>query len=322
MKKLLFVGHDLKFANFLIDYYSKHNEYEVKVDKWGGHNIHDEQRSIECLEWADIIFCEWGLGNAVWYSNNKKENQKMIVRMHAQERKTEYPKQFNIKNIDYFIAVSPYIYEELYRIFKLPREKMKMIYNQVDVKKFNINKVKEANYNLGIVGILPKLKRIDRAIDILEGLNDIENKYRLFVKSKLPSEIDWILKNEEQNLYYEKVFSRINESRYKDKIIFDSYDDNMPDWFEKVGVILSTSEFESFHLAPMEGMASGAYPVIFNWEGSDTVYKDDWIVNEVGEAIAKIRNMENIKNNRDYIIEYVKTYYDKEKILKEYEEFI
>ncbi len=79
MKKynILFAGHDLKFAQPLIKFFQESSNFLVKIDKWEGHNIHNEQQSFDCLEWADIIICEWGLGNAVWYSNHKKKSSKI-----------------------------------------------------------------------------------------------------------------------------------------------------------------------------------------------------------------------------------------------------
>jgi hypothetical protein len=41
--------------------------------------------------------------------------------------------------------------------------------------------------------------------------------------------------------------------------------------------VLSTSDDESFHLAPAEGMASGAVPALLPWEGSDRIYDRRWI---------------------------------------------
>ena len=64
--------------------------YSIQVDEWTGHELHDPQRSKNLLEWADIIFCEWLLGNAVWYANNKKDHQKLIVRLHRFELTTKY----------------------------------------------------------------------------------------------------------------------------------------------------------------------------------------------------------------------------------------
>src|SRR4051794_13875322 len=118
--KMVFAGHDLKFAKLIINYLDKTGRFEIRLDEWSGHNVHDEQQSKECLDWADIIVCEWGLGNAVWYSSRKRPEQKLIVRMHLQEVDTIYPKQFDMENIDAIIAISPFVYEEFYRVFKIP----------------------------------------------------------------------------------------------------------------------------------------------------------------------------------------------------------
>lgn len=322
MKKILFAGHDLKFAKFIIEYFESKEEYSIKIDNWLGHNIHDESKSIELLEWADIIFCEWGLGNAVWYSNNKKENQKLIVRMHLQERETAYPQKFNDDNIDIYIAISPYIYEEFSRICKIPRNKMKMIYNIVDCEILELDKLADINFNLGIIGIIPMRKRLDRAINILSKLYEIDNRYKLFIKGKMPHEVDWISKNEEESDYYKKLMDRISKSPFKDNVIFEQYGDNIGIWLQKIGYVLSTSDFESFHLAPMEGAASGACPMVLNWEGSDTIYKNEWIFNNEDEIVDKIIEINKNGIDREKIKDYVKNNFDKKVILKEYEKLI
>lgn len=322
MKKLLFAGHDLKFAKFLIDHYSNEDNYEVKIDKWQGHNIHNEDISRELLEWADIIFCEWGLGNAVWYSQNKKEYQKLIVRMHLQERDTQYPKNFNYDNIDKIITISPYIYEEMYRVFKLPRDKMVMIYNNVNTDLFNKIKKGDYKYNLAIVGILPRRKRLDLAVDIIEKLVAKDKRYKLFIKGKHPNDIAWIKNKEEEKKYYDEVFNRIENSKLKDNIVFEDYTDNIAEWFTKIGFTLSTSDFESFHLAPMEGMASGAYPIIFNWDGCTTIYKNEWIVNSVDEAVDRIINYNAGNEETNELKKYVEDNFGLKTILSEYKNIL
>ncbi len=320
MKNILFAGHDFKFAKFIIDHFNNKPEYNIEIDKWEGHNKHDEAKSMELLKWADIIFCEWGLGNAVWYSNKKKKNQKLIVRMHRQELKTIYPTKFNIKNIDTVIAISPYIYEEFSRVFKIPRSKMKMIYNMVDFKKLQNTKTEGYEYNLGIVGILPKLKRLDRAINIFEKLYEKDSNYKLYIKGKLPSEVSWVVNDKEQITYYNDLFEKISKNKFSDNIIFDGFGDDIDVWLKKIGYVLSTSDLESFHLAPMEGAASGACPMILNWDGADTIYENEWIFNSEDEIVNKIININKVGIDTDKIKKYVKENFDKEDILKEYEE--
>lgn len=277
--KIVFAGHDLKFLKHTIAHFENHSSYDVEIDQWKGHNNHDPERSKKLRDWADIVFCEWGLGNAVWYSRNKREGQKLVVRMHLQERETDYPSQFNIENIDRFIAISPYIFEEFSRACKIPRNKMTMIYNMIDTKALNQPKenLKELNYTLGVCGVLPSRKRLDKAVDILEILWSIDKRYKLYVKSKLPSDLPWMKNRPEEMKYFENLFDRIERAPWGKNVIFEKHGDDMDEWFRKIGYVLSTSDFESFHLAPMEGMATGSIPVVLNWRGSETIYPSDYI---------------------------------------------
>ncbi len=51
----------------------------------------------------------------------------------------------------------------------------------------------------------------------------------------------------------------------------------MATWLRRVGFMLSTSDDESFHLAPAECAASGGVPALLPWPGSDTIYDPHWI---------------------------------------------
>jgi glycosyltransferase involved in cell wall biosynthesis len=289
--KIVFAGHDLKFAKLIIEYLDLTGKYEIRFDNWKGHNAHDEQHSFECLKWADIIICEWGLGNAVWYSENKLPSQKLIVRMHLQEVQTSYPRNFNLDNIDKIIAISPYVYEEFYRVFKLPRDKMTMIYNIVDTKRLDIPKGSEYNFNMGFIGISPKRKRLDLAVDVLEELWEKDSRYKLYVKGKMPQEYPWLWNKEEERYYYEELFARINSAPWKDSVIFDGFGSDIPEWLSKIGFVLSTSDFESFHLSPSEGAASRALPLVLKWDGSDTIYPDKFLFNTPKDIAKKVEEI-------------------------------
>lgn len=322
--KILFAGHDLKFIQMVLDHFNSNDLYEVKIDKWLGHNRHDEQKSKELLKWADIIFCEWGLGNAVWYSQNKEPSQKLYIRMHQQERFTQYFKEFNFNNIDKIITISPYFFEEFHKVCGIPREKMVMIYNMIDTKDFDVAKKlssEELRFNIGICGIIPRMKRLDKALDILENLWTKDNRYRLFIKGKLPKELPWIMNRLEEKEYYNKVFNRIKVAPWKNNVIFDPQGGDMKEWFRKIGYILSTSDFESFHLAPMEGMASGSIPLILHWPGAETIYPNQYIFNEESEIVNYILNNE-YSNNTDLMKSYPSEHFDINHIIKVYEELL
>jgi hypothetical protein len=62
----------------------------------------------------------------------------------------------------------------------------------------------------------------------------------------------------------------------------------MPEWYTHVGVVLSVSDFESFHLTVADGAASRALPAVLGWPGSDLIYPREWIAGSVSQLADRI----------------------------------
>ena len=56
---------------------------------------------------------------------------------------------------------------------------------------------------------------------------------------------------------------------------FDPPGANMEEWFRDVGFMLSSSDTEGCHTAVMEGMASGAMPIVRDWPGARELYGEN-----------------------------------------------
>lgn len=309
MKKIAFIGQDLKFISHIIDYFQKELQYEVKIDEWEGHEKHDEAKSLEIVEWADILFCEWGLGNVLWYQERKKAHQKLFARLHRFEMNTKFPSMFDYSKIDKLIAISPYIFEEFYRVANVPREKMQVIFNAIDVSKFDKDKQEESKFNIGMIGIVPKLKRLDRAIDIFEKVYEKDNRYKLLIKGKMPEEFSWVWNNTEERQYYEKIFGRIKQEPFGKNVEFEGWGD-VSEWLQKAGYVLSVSDYESFHMAPIEGMVSGAKPLVLTREGVNTIFPKETIYNSLDEIAEAV--LEGEKGDKEFNKQFVKNNYSLE----------
>ena len=70
----------------------------------------------------------------------------------------------------------------------------------------------------------------------------------------------------------------------RESVVFDGFGSDVAQWFRKIGFILSPSDFESFHLAVAEGVASGSVPLIWPWEGADELYPEETLVSSPAEA--------------------------------------
>ena len=290
--RVLVAGHDLKFFTLLQKKLEATGQFEFLTDQWQGHNKHDEAKSRALLEQADVIFCEWCLGNLKWYSHNKQPHQRLVARFHLQERELPYVGEAKWDNVDHISYVSEFIRREGQKAFGFPFEKTSVIPNLLDESKFTPKKkTRDARYTLGIIGVAPARKRLDRALDLLEALLEEDDRYCLRVKGKHPLDYGWLLKREDELAYYRNVFERINSRPgFRHKVIFDPPGDDVNDWFTMVGFILSPSDFESFHMAIGEGMLTGAMPVIWDWDGASEIWGEKWVLRTLQDAKQAVVN--------------------------------
>lgn len=276
-QRILVAGHDLKFAGALMDA-MKAEGHTVTVDQWQGHNQHDEEQSKSLLASADVVFCEWTLGNAAWYSKNLLPNQRLVTRFHSQELFTPYLKDLTLSRVDDIIFVGKHIADLAIRDHGIPAGKVTIVPNPVNISRLAESKSDTARFHLGMVGIVPAQKHLDRALDLLQILRSTDSRYRLHVKGKRPEDFSWMANRPEEMAYYQEQYLRIDSDPVlKGAVQFDGHGDDMAEWYRNVGVVLSMSDFESFHLTLADGAASGAVPVSLPWPGADQIYPTNWI---------------------------------------------
>jgi glycosyltransferase involved in cell wall biosynthesis len=276
--RVVIAGHDLKFFTPLIQYFKLQPDLEIRVDQWAALGEHDEAQSRELAEWADVIICEWCGPNAVWYSRHKKRSARLLVHLHRFELYSPYPGQVKIGNVDQVICVSDH-YAQLTRDKTgWPAAKVITVANPLNVTQLDRPKLDGARFNLGLIGIVPSRKRLDLALDLLEELRRDDDRYQLYVKSGMPWEHWWVWQHQEERAHYSEAFRRIQRSPLlQGAVVFDDAGPDVPAWLRRIGVVLSVSDDESFHMAPAEGMASRAVPVIRHWPGAETIYDKRWI---------------------------------------------
>lgn len=304
--KIVVAGHDLKFASSLIDELQA-NGFEVLIDKWESHTKHDEEKSLAILGQADAVFCEWGLGNAVWYSNHVESHQKLVVRVHSQELFRPYLKQIATSSVDKFIFVGELIRSAAVTSHGVPRAKTIVIPNPVDTDALALPKTRNAEFGVGFVGIVPRSKRLDRALDVLEELQKTDSRFHLRVKGKTPEDYPWMANRPDEMEFYRAQYKRIEDMNLKNpgSVIFDGYGADMADWYRNVGSVLSTSDFESFHLTLADGAASEATPGSIAWPGADLIYPINWLAaTPKGVAELLLNRQSAKKQDRDFVIEH------------------
>lgn len=284
--RVVLASHDFKFAGELVTALSARDDIELKFDRWPTLHTHQEAQSRELLEWADVIICEWAGPNAVWYSQNKRRRQKLIVRLHMFELRGPWLSNIDVAEIDTLVCVSE-LYEERVRATPGWEEaNIRVIPNAVEGIDLFRPKLSGSQFRLGIVGIVPVRKRLDRAVDLLAGLLEKDERYTLHVRGRMPWEYSYEWNKPTQQMAYRQIFADIGaDERLRKAVVFEPFGADMGSWMRKIGFMLSPSSDESFHLAPAEGMASGSVPVFWPRPGVEGIFGSRWKVSDSAAGV-------------------------------------
>ncbi len=285
--------HDPKF---IYPYFSSLKKKGIGgvYDAWRHAVPVNEEISRKHIMSSDIVLCEWGLGNMVWYSNNLPEGPKLVVRMHSQEVRTatQYGKSMNQERVDKFIFVTDWVRDKAISEFGIPLEKTCVIPNFIMEDEYvPVQKSFQGKIRLGMVGIVPQLKRLDRGVALLKALLEQGQDAELWIKGKRPEEYPWMLKTDRapEMDYYRNIYAEIdNDPALKQAVHFEGWGNDVAKFYENIEHILSASDLESFHYAMADGILSGCHPVIWNWQDAGRIYNPDWVVENEKQAADRI----------------------------------
>lgn len=283
--RLVVAGHDLKFMDRIMNYLS--NDYEIRVDKWSGHNTHDEKFSREILRWGDLIWCEWLLGSAVWYSRNSLADQRLVIRAHRSELVVDYGAELDLQKVRRIIGIAPHCIGDFSDRFDIPRELFSFIPNAYDTDGYDVGKAVDRMFNLAIVGIVPRLKRFDRAVDLLASLRDRDTRYNLTVYGKKHSELEWLMRDPLELAYFEALETDVRERNLTEAINYVGWA-NLKTDLANVGICLSLSDYEGSHVSPAEIFCAGGVALYYNWRGADTLYPREFVFDNMADLESEI----------------------------------
>lgn len=276
--RVVVASHDLKFFTRIGEHIAGLPDVELRFDHWEALSVHDVATSEAAVAWADVVICEWAGPNLVWYSQHKRSGQRLITRLHRFELEAGWLDDVRADAIDQVVCVSPHYAQLTMERTGWDPRRIVVIPNWVDVDQFDRPKLPGAEFTLGMIGVSPHRKRPDLGVEVLARLRRRDRRFRLAIKSKLPWDYWWIWRKPEERAEAERLFHRLHDDPLvAGAVTFDGFGGDVAAWLRRVGWVLSTSDDESFHLAPAEGMASGAVPALLPWPGADTIYDPMWI---------------------------------------------
>lgn len=281
--RLLVSGHDLKFLKPIFPYFE--SAFTLEIQELDEYMEFSQKEAAKYVKRADIIWCEWLLTAAQWYSHHVYPHQSLFIRAHRFEVSRRYGDNIDINNVAKVITVSYYWFEEFTRRFRIPAEKCTVINNFIDTQKYVKEKEPDSRFHLALIGALPKRKGLDRAVELLKLLKKKDPRYCLHVPGKRPEEFPNTWNVPEEREYYERVYRKIEREGLEGSVTFDGWVE-ITEFLRKTGYVLSLSDAkfpESFHVTPFEGMASGSVTAALRWEGIEYIYPEEVVMDRLEE---------------------------------------
>ncbi|GEM_PF-1229093 len=275
--RVVLAGADFKFAGDMITALVEHPDVDVRIDLFTHNSAPQPEVSREYLEWADVVIAEFSSWNAIWYSRNIGPHQRLIVHLHGFELREDWIDQLRADRCAAIVVASEFYRERALATMDWAPELVKVIPNSVDDGELRRAKFTDARFHLGLAGYVPILKRPDRAVDLLRRLRAEDERYVLHLRGHSPWDYSWEWKKSVHQDAYRAVFREIGQDPdLLSAVSFEPFGPDMGNWLRRVGWILSPSYRETFHLAGIEGAASGAVPLVWEREGSHEIFSDRW----------------------------------------------
>lgn len=194
--------------------------------------------------------------------------------------------RLTFKFVDKVIAIS----SNDYTIFNKITQRIVLIYNGVNVEKYDVTKEKSQG-TLITVGRIDIHKRVDNLIKVVLYLNENGTEAKLRIVGP-----DWKGLQDKLN--------QIIPSKYHDKVIFVGKvnDSELTNEYRQAHLFVSASEYEGFGLTAIEALASGTMVILNDIESFNYFLKDQQFgeivnFNNIPESALAIKKLLELKES-------------------------
>lgn len=241
------------------------------------------------LRGAQVVFSDWADRSTVWVSRLLPEGVRLVVRIHSLDALDPWFQLVDWAAVEEVIVVSDPMRLLVQRMLTLAgvSTPVTVLPNLVPLADLDRPKEPGARTTLGMIGWGRRVKDPLWALNLLAR----EPSWSLILIGP-----DLVPALSEAGLdYNEQVLARLQDPDLADRVEIIGWTDDVAEPLRRVGVILSTSRRESWHLGLVEGVASGAVPVVRDWPefvpvgGARALFPDEWVVADLDEAEARVR---------------------------------
>jgi glycosyltransferase involved in cell wall biosynthesis len=247
------------------------------------------------VDWADTVFVEWCLVQAALFTAIDPGTTRIIVRLHMFEAFTMFPHLVDWSRVDDLALVSEPVRDFITDVAPALRgpdaPRTPVLTNAARLERYRRPKHPDARFTLALIGVKQIAKDPRWTLAVLRELRRRDERYNLVL---IGSDLDGTA-TPQAAAYHEAYVKESAELEAQGAIRRLGHTDDVPGALTGVGVVLSSSVRESFHLGVVEGAASGAVPVVRDWpffagraRSARSIFPADWIVETPVEAADRI----------------------------------
>ena len=127
--RVLLAGADFKFAGDLVDSLIQRADIALSVDLFEANAKPQPNKSKPLLQSAEVIIAEFASKNAIWYSQNVRPDQKLIVHLHGYELLQDWITELNVDNCAAIVFASEFYRQKAIEMRGWPEEKLVVVPN-------------------------------------------------------------------------------------------------------------------------------------------------------------------------------------------------
>ena len=249
---------------------------------------------LALLNWCDVAWVDW-CDQLLIAITQLPKTKPIIARLHSYEVFSDMPKQVNWSKVDHLVFVNDIVQERFKQLVKDCPSPQSIIYNGVNLDKFQIPPDKEYGKKVAYVGEINYKKNPILALQCFREIHRHDIGYSFHVAG--------VFEDPRIKMYWDYFVER-----HGLPVVEDGYVEDMPAWYADKDYILSSSIFESFQYAVAEGMACGLLPLIHQWPGADDIYNPATTFCTPDECVKLLRAYETEKRDklsslmRDYVV--------------------
>lgn len=247
----------------------------------------------EELSWPEVVLADWADPATVWVSHLCPPSVRLVVRVHALDALDPWLHLVRWDRVERVVTVSEPLRSLVADLLaagsgaQVPVQVVPHVVPRLgDLAR---GKTPDARTTLGMVGWGRRVKDVHWALDLLER----DDAWQLvLVGADFPPTVNPVVEP-----FVTRLRERLASPALRDRVHVVGQVDDVGEPLRRVGVILSTSVRESWHLGLVEGAASGAVPVVRDWPllasrgGARSLFPDEWVVDDLDAAEARVRRV-------------------------------